>query len=118
MIGAMITMYGAVSNRRREIGTMRALGFPRGQLMLSFLFESLVLSAVGGLLGCLAALALGSIEISMMNFASWSEVVFRFDPTPKALGIALVSAGVMGLIGGFLPAIRAASVSALAAMRG
>ncbi|HEY5956428.1 MAG TPA: ABC transporter permease [Polyangiaceae bacterium] len=118
MIGAMITMYGAVANRMREIGTLRALGFPRGQVLLSFLIESLMLAAVGGVIGCIAALAIGSVEISMMNFASWSEVVFRLDATPQALGIALGCAGFMGLIGGALPAIRAASVSALAAMRG
>lgn len=118
MIGAMITMYGAVSNRMREIGTLRALGFPRGQVLLSFMIESLLLSAAGGVLGCLAAIAVGSVEISMMNFASWSEVIFRLDPTPQALGIALGCAGFMGLLGGFLPAIRASRVSALAAMRG
>lgn len=118
MIGAMITMYGAVANRMREIGTLRALGFPRGQVLVSFLIESLILSAVGGVLGCLGALAIGSVEISMMNFASWSEVVFRLDATPQALSTALICAGIMGLFGGFLPAIRAASVSPLAAMRG
>jgi putative ABC transport system permease protein len=118
MIGAMITMYGAVANRTREIGTLRALGFPRLQVLASFVIESLILSAAGGLLGCLGAIAIGSVEISMMNFASWSEMVFRLDPTPQALGIALLCAGVMGLLGGFLPALRAARVTALAAMRG
>ncbi len=118
MIGAMITMYGAVSNRMREIGTLRALGFPRFQVLVSFVIESLILSAAGGLLGCLGAIAVGSIEISMINFASWSEIVFRLEPTPQALGIALSCAGFMGLLGGFLPALRAARVTALAAMRG
>ena len=118
MIGAMITMYGAVANRMREIGTLRALGFPRLQVLISFVIESLILSAAGGLLGCIAALAIGSIEISMINFASWSEIVFRLEPTPEALGIALACAGIMGLVGGFLPAMRASRVSALAAMRG
>jgi putative ABC transport system permease protein len=118
MIGAMITMYGAVSNRMREIGTLRALGFPRGQVLFSFLIEALVLSAVGGVLGCIGALAVGSVEISMMNFASWSEIVFRLDPSPQALLVALIGAGGMGLLGGFLPAVRAARTSALAAMRG
>lgn len=118
MIGAMITMYGAVSNRMREIGTLRALGFPRGQVLFSFLIESLLLSAVGGIVGCIGALAIGSVEISMMNFTSFSEVVFRLDPTPNALITALICAGVMGLLGGLLPAVRAAKTSALAAMRG
>lgn len=118
MIGAMITMYGAVSNRTREIGTLRALGFPRRDVLLSFLIESLLLSAIGGIIGCLGAIAIGSVEISMMNFASWSEVVFRLDPTPGALLVALFCAGFMGLLGGFLPALRAARTSALSAMRG
>jgi putative ABC transport system permease protein len=118
MIGAMITMYGAVANRMREVGTLRALGFPRGQVLVSFLVESLILSGVGGLLGCVGALLVGSVEISMMNFASFSEVVFRLEPTPQALATALVCAGLMGLTGGFLPAIRAARTSILAAMRG
>lgn len=117
MIGAMITMYGAVSNRRREIGTLRALGFPRRQVLLSFLIESLVLAALGGGFGCVGALLVGSVEISMMNFASFSEIVFRLDPTPEALVTALIAAGVMGLIGGLLPAIRAARIPVLDAMR-
>jgi putative ABC transport system permease protein len=118
MIGAMITMYGAVSNRTREIGTLRALGFGRGQVLLSFMIESLILSAVGGLIGCVGAITIGSFEISMMNFQSWSEIVFRLDPTPQALGIALVCAGSMGIFGGLLPAVRAARTSPLSAMRG
>jgi putative ABC transport system permease protein len=117
MIGAMITMYGAVSNRRREIGTLRALGFPRRQVLLSFLIESLLLAALGGGLGCAGALLVGSVEISMMNFASFSEIVFRLDPTLEALLTALIAAGVMGLIGGLLPAIRAARIPVLDAMR-
>jgi putative ABC transport system permease protein len=118
MIGAMITMYGAVANRQREIGVLRALGFPKGQVLIAFLLESLIISGMGGLLGCLGALAMGTVEISMMNFSSWSEVVFRFQPTPQALGTALLFAGVMGILGGLLPALRASRVSPLAAMRG
>jgi putative ABC transport system permease protein len=118
MIGAMITMYGSVANRMREIGILRALGFPRRQVLLSFLLESLLLAVAGGLLGCGGALLIGTIEISMLNFASFSEIVFRLEPTPSALVTALVAAGVMGLIGGFLPALRAARVSVLHAMHG
>lgn len=117
MIGAMITMYGSVANRMREIGTLRALGFPRIQVLFSFLLESLLLALVGGVVGCLSAILIGSVEISMMNFASWSEVVFRLDPTPSALITALISAGIMGLLGGFFPALRASRLSALQAMR-
>jgi putative ABC transport system permease protein len=118
MIGAMNTMYAAVSNRQREIGILRALGFSRLSILLSFVLESTVLSLFGGLIGVAGALALGSVEISMINFASWSEVVFSFEPTPKILVVAFIFAASMGFLGGFLPAVRAARVSAVSAMRG
>ncbi len=118
MVGAMITMYAGIAHRRREIGTLLALGFGRFQILAAFLFESLALAGFGGLLGCSGALALGSVELSMMNFQSWSEMVFSFDPNPETLLTALVFALIMGLLGGFLPAVRAARMSPLEAMRG
>lgn len=118
MIGAMITMYAAVANRKREIGTLRALGFSRRSILLSFLLESVLLSLAGGLLGALAAMGMGFVKFSMMNLASWSEIVFTFDPTPGILGTALIFAAGMGLIGGFFPAVRAARTSPIQAMRG
>jgi putative ABC transport system permease protein len=117
MIGAMITMYAAVANRQREIGTLRALGFSRRSILGSFLIESIVLALAGGLVGVLAAMGMGLVKFSMMNFASWSEIVFSFDPTPGILGFAIGFAGLMGLLGGFFPALRAARVSPVAAMR-
>lgn len=117
MIGAMITMYAAVSQRSREVGTLRALGFPRIAVLASFLFEAIILAAVGGAIGALGASALGFVRIGMMNFATWQEVVFSFDPTPTILASSVLVGGVMGLIGGFFPAIRAARTSPLAAMR-
>jgi putative ABC transport system permease protein len=117
MIGAMITMYAAVQNRKREIGTMRALGFSRRTVMASFLLESFVLASLGGLLGAAASLAMGFVEFSMMNFASWSEVVFRFEATPEILAGSLLVGGLMGILGGLFPALHAAAVSPLAAMR-
>jgi putative ABC transport system permease protein len=117
MIGAMITMYAAVANRQREIGTLRALGFSRRSILASFLIESMVLCVAGGLVGMLASIAMGFVRFAMMNMASWSEIVFTFDPTPGILGFALGFAGVMGLVGGFFPALRAARVSPVAAMR-
>jgi putative ABC transport system permease protein len=117
MIGAMITMYASVSNRQREIGTLRALGFSRINILISFVFEALMISAIGGALGCAASLAMGLVHFSMMNFASWSEIVFSFTPTPGILGTAMAFAGVMGLFGGLLPAVQAARVSAVQAMR-
>jgi putative ABC transport system permease protein len=118
MIGAMNTMYASIANRQREIGTLRALGFSRLSILTAFLIEGVLLSLVGGLFGILGSLAMGTVKFSMMNFASWSEMVFSFDPTPEVLTTALIAALAMGLFGGFLPAVRAARVSALAAMRG
>ncbi len=117
MIGATITMYSAVANRKREVGTLRALGFSRRSVLLAFLFEAVLLSLVGGVLGTLGALALGNVELSMMNFASWSEMVFTFQPTPQVLVVALTFSLGMGLFGGMLPAIQAARLSPLEAIR-
>ncbi len=118
MIGAMITMYSSVATRSREIGTLRALGFKRWEILASFLFESLVLAVVGGTIGALLSLLLGLVRFPLVNFASWSEIVFTFEPTPQILGSALVFASVMGIVGGLLPAARAARVDVLAALRG
>jgi putative ABC transport system permease protein len=118
MIGAMITMYAAVANRQREIGTLRALGFSRLAILTSFLMESTLLAAIGGIIGTATSMCMGMVSFSMINFASWSELVFTFDPTPKILITALIFSVGMGLIGGFFPAVRAARVSPIAAMRG
>ncbi len=118
MIGGMITMYGAVASRQREIGTLRALGFSQTSVLTSFLFEAVFLSALGGAAGAAAALLMGFVHFSMVNMASWSEMVFSFDPTPEVLTKALLFACGMGLFGGLLPAVRAARTSPLKAIRG
>lgn len=118
MIGATITMNTQVANRQREIGTLRALGFSRRSILTSFLLESLVLSLIGGGVGAAAALGLKFVKITMLNMGTWSEVVFSFEPTPEILVRAILLAGFMGIVGGFLPAIRAARVSPIEAMRG
>ncbi len=117
MIGATITMYASVANRQREIGTLRALGFSRFSILVCFLVESILLAVGGGIVGALASLALGGVHFSMINLASWSEMTFSLDPAPQLIGIAVGAAGIMGVLGGFLPAIRASGVSPLAAMR-
>jgi putative ABC transport system permease protein len=117
MIGAAITMYSQVSNRSKEIGTLKALGFRRPAILLSFLIEAVILALAGGALGALASLLLGFVKFSTMNFLTWSEVVFTFDPTFAAIGWALVFAGVMGIIGGIFPALRASKLSPIEAMR-
>jgi putative ABC transport system permease protein len=117
MIGAMITMYGAVSQRSKEVGTLRALGFSRGEVLLSFLIESSVLALVGGILGSLASMGMTAMDFSMMNFATWQEIRFTFDPSPGIIGGSIAAGGVMGILGGFFPAIRAARLSPIEAMR-
>jgi putative ABC transport system permease protein len=117
MIGAMITMYGAVSQRSKEVGTLRALGFSRGEVLLSFLIESSVLALAGGIIGSLASMGMTAMDFSMMNFATWQEIRFTFDPSPGIIGGSIVAGGVMGVLGGFFPAIRAARLSPIEAMR-
>lgn len=117
MIGAMITMYAAVSQRGREIGTLQALGFSRKAILFSFLFESTFLALVGGLLGAVAALAMSTVHFSMLNFATWQEISFSFTPTPEIIVRSMVMGGVMGILGGFFPAVRAARMSPIAAIR-
>jgi len=117
MIGALITMLAAVSQRQREVGTLRALGFSRFSILTSFLLESAVLSLAGGLLGIACAFCMSFVKLSMMNFATWQEVTFSFDPNPAVLVGSLVFGGLMGILGGFYPAVRAASVSPIEAMR-
>jgi len=117
IIGAMITMYASVAHRQREIGTLRALGFSRRSIIGSFLLESMLLAFIGGAIGALASLALGFVKFSMMNWQSFAEIVIAFEPSGESVGVAIVVAGVMGLIGGLMPAVRAARMSPVEAMR-
>jgi putative ABC transport system permease protein len=118
MIGAMITMYAQVAQRGKEIGTLRALGFRRRTVLGSFLIESILLSLGGGALGVAGALCMGFVSFSTVSFSTFSEVVFGFRPTPQILMSALAFASTMGLLGGLFPAVRAAKVNPVQAMRG
>jgi putative ABC transport system permease protein len=118
MIGATITMNAQVAGRVREIGTLRALGFSKVSILTSFLFESIVLALAGGALGALASLGMKAVKITMLNAGTWSEIVFGFEPTPEIVGGSLALAVFMGVAGGFLPAVRAARISPIEAMRG
>ncbi|MCY1042403.1 ABC transporter permease, partial [Corallococcus sp. bb12-1] len=117
MLGAMITMNATIAARRREIGTLRALGFSRGSIVFSLVVEACLLALMGGGVGALASLALGFVRIPMMSSSSWSEIVFALEPTSGAIAGAMVAALLVGLFGGLVPALRAARIPAVTAMR-
>ena len=117
VFGAMNTMYAAVGSRTREIATLLVLGFSPFSILVSFVFESVFLALVGGAIGCLIALPLNGITTSTTNFQSFSEVAFAFRVTPMALLAGMFFAAAMGLIGGFLPALRAARQTIASSLR-
>lgn len=117
MIGAMITMYAAVSNRTVEIGTLRALGFRRRSVLYAFLIESLFLSLIGGFAGLFIASFLRFFQISMINFGSFSELAFSFSLSSEIIFSSLLFSIFMGIIGGFLPAVHAARQNIVNALR-
>jgi ABC-type lipoprotein release transport system permease subunit len=117
MIGAMITMYAAVSNRTVEIGTLRALGFRRRNILGAFLIESLMLSFIGGFTGLLLASFLQFFKISMINFGSFAELAFNFSLSPSIIINSLIFSILMGIIGGFLPSVRASRLNIVNALR-
>ncbi len=117
VFGALNTMYSAVAERGREIATMRALGFNSGNVILSFLVEALLISFVGGLLGCFAVLPLNGLTTSTMNFQTFSNLAFAFKITFDLLWMGVLFALVMGVLGGMPPAIRAASRPVAHALR-
>jgi ABC-type antimicrobial peptide transport system permease subunit len=117
VIGAAITMYGAVANRTGEIGALRALGFRRRAILAAFLAEALLLAALGWGLGLGLASLMQLVHISTMNWQSFSELAFSFTLTPKIVVQSLVFAAVMGLAGGVLPALRAARLKIVDALR-
>jgi ABC-type lipoprotein release transport system permease subunit len=117
VIGATVTMYASVANRVGEIGTLRALGFRRGSILAAFLAEALMLGLVGGVAGLGFASAMQLVSFSTTNFQSFAELAFGFRLT---LGIAVQSllfALAMGFVGGFLPAVRAARMQIVDALR-
>ena len=117
IIGAMITMYAAVAQRVTEIGTLRALGFPRGSILVSFVLESLFLSLIGGCAGLFLASFLQLITVSTMNWQTFAELAFSFTLTANIAWKSLAFSLVMGFVGGFLPALRAARMNIVDALR-
>ncbi len=114
---AMNTMYAAVARRAKEVGTLRVLGFSRGSILTSFFFESLLLSLIGGALGCMLVLPLNNVTTGLMSFQSFSEIAFNFRVGPEAMAIGIAFALVMGAIGGLFPARSAANKEILVALR-
>jgi putative ABC transport system permease protein len=108
VFGALNTMYSAVAERGREIATMRALGFGGGAVVFSFLIEALLISFVGGAIGCIAVLPLNGLTTGAMNWQTFSHLAFAFRITPPLLVAGVIFALLMGLLGGLPPAMRAA----------
>ncbi|HNM64246.1 MAG TPA: ABC transporter permease [Accumulibacter sp.] len=117
VVGAMITMFAAVAARSGEIGTLRALGFRRSAVLLAFLGESLLLAVLGGALGLLAASAMQAFDISTTNFQTFAELAFRFVLTPTIAVQAMAFALAMGVVGGVIPAWRAARLEIAECLR-
>jgi len=117
IVGAMITMYGSVAGRTTEIGTLRALGFSRLSVLLTFLAESLIIAVIGGSIGVLCATLLRRFEVSTTNWDTFAELAFSFETSPEIIVAAFIFAVVMGIVGGFLPAVQAARLKIITALR-
>jgi ABC-type lipoprotein release transport system permease subunit len=117
VFGAMNTMYAIVAARTREIGTLRALGFSRRAILFSFVLESVTLALAGGAIGCLLAFPMNGYSTGTGQTQSFSEIAFAFRITPEIVTTALIFAVAMGVIGGLLPAFRAARLPITSALR-
>ena len=117
VFAAMNTMYASVGARTREIGTLRILGYRRRSILLGFLVEGATLALVGGILGCALAFPMHGYSTGTMSFESFSEVVFQFRITPLLVAKALLFSILVGLAGSFLPALRAARLPVIAALK-
>ena len=114
----MITMYAQVAARTREIGTLRAIGFRRRAVLVSFVAESVHPGVISGAVGCAAASLMQLASFTTMNFQTFSEMSFKFHMTPGVVLASMVFALVMGFAGGLLPAMRAARMPIVQATRG
>lgn len=117
IIGATITMYAAVASRMMEIGVLRALGFRRWSILVAFLTEAILLGFVGWVVGLSFASLMMRVKISTLNWTSLSELAFGFVLTPAIVLQTLLFALAMGFLGGFLPAVRAARMKIVDALR-
>ncbi|HTM38598.1 MAG TPA: FtsX-like permease family protein [Terriglobales bacterium] len=117
IFAATNTMYAAVAYRSREIATLRVIGFRRGSILLSFIFESVLLALLGAAVGIILMLPFNGMSTGTSNAVTFSEVVFKMQITFAVVLYATIFALVMGLIGGVAPAWGAARRDILAALR-
>jgi len=117
IFGALNTMYSAVAERGREIATMRALGFGATSVVFSFMIEALLISFIGGAIGCIAVLPLNGLTTATMNWQTFSNMAFAFKITYELLIGGIIFALVMGILGGLPPALRAAARPVAVALR-
>lgn len=117
VVGAMNTMYAAVSQRKREIGVMLAMGFAPASIWIAFIMEALLLSLLGSLIGCALALLFNGMKTGTTNWVTFSETAFEFRITPGILFTATAVALTMGFMGGLFPAFRAARMKVVDALR-
>jgi putative ABC transport system permease protein len=117
IIGALNTMYSSISSRSREIGTMRAMGFGGLSVVLSFIWESLLLALAGGISGCILIYPMNGFTASTINFQTFSQLAFAFRITPGLMAWGLVFSLIMGFLGGLPPAVRAARIPIAQALR-
>ena len=114
----MNTMYAAVASRTKEIGTLRALGFRKREILASFQWESVVLCGAGGVVGSFLSLFINGVRTGTTSFQTFSDVSFAFTITPALMIQGVAFSLVMGLLGGFLPAWRASRIPLTEAMKG
>ena len=117
VLGALNTMYSAVAERSREIAVLRALGFGRGNVVLSFLVEAVCIAVVGGIIGCIAVLPVNGVTTGTMNWQTFSHLSFAFRITPDLLILGLGFALMMGVLGGLPPAVRASRANVATTLR-
>lgn len=116
MLGATMTMSASVAQRTTEIGTLRTLGFTRFDILLAFLVESIALGGIAGLAGIACASLLQLATVSTMNHDTGTEIVFRFHLAPEQIGLGLLFAVIMSVVGGLVPAARAARLDVVRAL--
>jgi len=117
ILGTMNTMFSAIASRGRELATLRALGFKRRTILLSVIIESAFVALLGGVAGLLLALPINAISTGTTNFQTFSEVAFNFRVDGHVALNGILIALIAGIIGGMLPALRAARMPITTALR-